>query len=158
MGRRTNKSRPIKVLCENRDTQQAVLSNAKRLKNSQQYNGVFIREDMTQLQRDSAYRKRQENRRQATDRTNMNNRNQQPAVANTNNRNRQPAVANTNNRNQQPAATNMNNRQQEPAEIRDTANTDAPQIRDNRANIANDQPNIPPPNVVPTPDDAGTPT
>ena len=35
MGRRTNKPRPIKVLCENRDTQQAVLSNAKRLKNSQ---------------------------------------------------------------------------------------------------------------------------
>ena len=158
MGRRTNKPRPIKVLCENRDTQQAVLSNAKRLKNSQQYNGVFIREDMTQLQRDNAYRKRQENRRQATDRTNMNNRNQQPAVANTNNRNRQPAVANTNNRRQQTAATNMNNRQQQPAEVRDTGNADAPQTLDHRVNIVNDQPDTPPPNNVPPPNYPGTPT
>ena len=70
-----------------------------------------------------------------------------------------PAVANMDNRRQQPASTNMNDRQQQqPAEVRDTGNADAPQTLDHRANIVNDQPDIPPPNNVPPPNYPGTPT
>ena len=61
-----NKPRPIKVMCGDENTRRLTLENAKRLKNLP--NGhpnkrVFIRPDLTYMQRQADYQRRQEFRR-----------------------------------------------------------------------------------------------
>ena len=61
-----NKPRPIKVMCGDENTRRLTLENAKRLKNLP--NGhpnkrVFIRPDLTYMQRQADYQRRQELRR-----------------------------------------------------------------------------------------------
>jgi hypothetical protein len=63
MGKRQpDRPRPIKVMCVDVDTRRMSLENAKKLKNLPDSNPnkkVFIRQDLTQLQRDHDYLKRQ---------------------------------------------------------------------------------------------------
>ena len=82
-----------------------MLDNAKRLKNlldGHRYKRVFIRQDMTQLQRENDYKKRQEMKQQQEGRRDPKN-----VVAQTQH------VAGMNNRQR---TGNMSNRQQQPAD------------------------------------------
>ena len=59
--------RPLKVFCDDQATRSAILANSKKLKNlpnDHYHKKVFIRPDLTQMQRDQDYAKRQERRRQ----------------------------------------------------------------------------------------------
>ena len=68
MGRRSNdRPRPIKVFCGNTDTKESVLMKAKslsRLPEGHKHKNVFIRHDLTKLQRDQEYNRRKERRRE----------------------------------------------------------------------------------------------
>jgi cell division septum initiation protein DivIVA len=68
MGRRnTGRPRPVKVLCDDRASRSNILMNAKKLKNlpdGDRRKKVFIRADLTQLQRDQDYIRRQTTRQQ----------------------------------------------------------------------------------------------
>lgn len=58
-----DRPRPIKVMCENSATRKTILTNAKKLKDlpvGHIHKKVFIRPDLTQLQRDLDYKRRQE--------------------------------------------------------------------------------------------------
>ena len=61
MGRRSpGRPRPVKVFCGNADTRSAALRNARKLKdlpNGHKHKKVFIRADLTKLQRDQEYKK-----------------------------------------------------------------------------------------------------
>lgn len=66
MGRISDRPRPIKVMCEDRETRSNVLENAKKLRELPEkhvHRRVYIRPDLTQLQRDQDYLRRQELRR-----------------------------------------------------------------------------------------------
>lgn len=66
MGKRqSGRPRTVKVICSTQETRQKALSNAKRLKNLPEGHvnkKVFIRPDLTKLQRDIDFRRRQESR------------------------------------------------------------------------------------------------
>ena len=68
MGRKTNtRPRPIKVFCEDLVTRSTILAKCKNLKNlpsDDPHRKVFIRSDLTQLQRNMEYKQRQERKRQ----------------------------------------------------------------------------------------------
>ena len=76
MGRRSaDRPRPIKVICGNSVTKQSALSKAKKLKDlpvTHKFSRVFIRHDLTQLQREQDYIRRQERKRQQNGQTNTN--------------------------------------------------------------------------------------
>ena len=63
MGKRQpDRPRPVKVICDGSETRKLALENAKKLKNlhdSHPNKKVYIRQDLTQLQRDHEYHKRQ---------------------------------------------------------------------------------------------------
>ena len=66
MGRKTSgRSRLLKVYCGNSETRQSALQRAKKLKDlppGHKHRRVFVRSDLTQLQRDQDFKKRQETR------------------------------------------------------------------------------------------------
>ena len=124
MGRRNaNRPRPVKVFCGNADTRSNVLNKAKKLKDlplGHQHKKVFIRPDLTQLQRDQDFQRRQERRRDSQPRQMTDQHQPRPQTHNRNNspdRQRQPPALH--NRFQAIAPPNATNVQQ-PDELDNT--------------------------------------
>ena len=77
MGKRNpHRPRPLKVFCGNSTTRASILTNAKKLKNlsnDHRHKRVFIRPDLTKMQRDQDYLRRQEKRNQLNNHQNKSN-------------------------------------------------------------------------------------